>query len=89
MARSAGKKAADWFTRFLGGKAELVYMEDQTVRLVDRNFDKTESRVSFADGFPFLLISEVSLQDLNSRLEVPLPMNRFRPKPGGFRKRTL
>jgi uncharacterized protein YcbX len=35
--------------------------------------------VSFADGFPFLLISEESLADLNRRLAYPLPMNRFRP----------
>jgi hypothetical protein len=35
--------------------------------------------VGFADGFPFLLISEESLGDLNSRLADPLPMNRFRP----------
>jgi uncharacterized protein YcbX len=35
--------------------------------------------VSFADGFPFLLIAEESLADLNARLDVPLPMNRFRP----------
>jgi uncharacterized protein YcbX len=36
-------------------------------------------RVSFADGFPFLMISEESLADLNRRLADPLPMNRFRP----------
>jgi hypothetical protein len=35
--------------------------------------------VSFADGFPFLVISQESLADLNGRLSQPLPMNRFRP----------
>jgi uncharacterized protein YcbX len=35
--------------------------------------------VSFADGYPFLVISEASLSDLNSRLETPLVMERFRP----------
>jgi uncharacterized protein YcbX len=35
--------------------------------------------VSFADAFPFLMISEESLADLNARMPVPLPMNRFRP----------
>jgi uncharacterized protein YcbX len=35
--------------------------------------------VSFADAFPFLLLSEESLADLNRRLAEPLPMNRFRP----------
>jgi uncharacterized protein YcbX len=35
--------------------------------------------VSFADGYPFLLIGQASLDDLNSRLAEPVPMNRFRP----------
>ncbi len=35
--------------------------------------------VGFADAYPFLLISEASLADLNSRLEVPITMERFRP----------
>ena len=37
------------------------------------------ARVSFADAFPFLLLSEESLADLNRRMPTPLPMNRFRP----------
>ena len=35
--------------------------------------------MGFADGFPFLLISQASLDELNRRLETPLPMDRFRP----------
>ena len=35
--------------------------------------------VSFADGYPFLLIGQASLDDLNQRLEAPIPMARFRP----------
>jgi uncharacterized protein YcbX len=35
--------------------------------------------VSFADAYPFLLIGESSLEDLNARLEQKIPMNRFRP----------
>lgn len=34
----------------------------------------------FADGFPFLMTNQASLDDLNSRLASPLPMARFRPK---------
>ena len=33
----------------------------------------------FADAFPFLLISEESLADLNSRLDSPVTMRNFRP----------
>ena len=38
-----------------------------------------DDHVSFADAYPFLLIGENSLADLNSRLAENLPMNRFRP----------
>jgi uncharacterized protein YcbX len=40
-----------------------------------------EDHTGFADGYPILIISEASLQDLNSRLDTPHPllMNRFRP----------
>ena len=52
------------------------------VRLVYQTGDRATSRggaVSFADGYPFLLISSASLDDLNGRLEHALPMTRFRP----------
>jgi len=35
--------------------------------------------VSFADGMPYVMIGQSSLDELNQRLEVPVPMNRFRP----------
>jgi uncharacterized protein YcbX len=35
--------------------------------------------LGFADAFPFLVISEESLADLNARLDAPLEMRRFRP----------
>jgi uncharacterized protein YcbX len=57
-------------------------MPDDSVRPTDPVYTPPTSplsRVSFADGFPFLLLSEESLADLNGRLAVPLPMNRFRP----------
>jgi uncharacterized protein YcbX len=74
-----GESAADWFSEFLGSACSLVHMAEDTVRPADPAFAPTGSRVSFADGFPFLLISEESLADLNRRLAEPLPMNRFRP----------
>lgn len=78
---ATGDATTDWFSRFLGVSCQLVYMPDNSQRPVDQTYavDQTYDQVSFADAFPFLLISEASLQDLNSRLETPLPMNRFRP----------
>jgi MOSC domain-containing protein len=74
-----GESAAAWFSEFLEYACSLVYMAEDTLRPADPLFAPAGSRVSFADGFPFLLISEESLADLNRRLAEPLPMNRFRP----------
>lgn len=74
-----GEKAARWFSEFLGTPCNLVHMADDTLRPADGKYAPAGTRVSFADAFPFLLISEESLADLNRRLTHPLPMNRFRP----------
>jgi MOSC domain-containing protein len=74
-----GESAAEWFSEFLECACSLVHMADDAVRPADPLYAPAGSRVSFADGFPFLLISEESLADLNRRLAEPLPMNRFRP----------
>ncbi|MFL5401832.1 MAG: MOSC domain-containing protein [Gemmatimonadales bacterium] len=74
-----GEEPAGWFSEFLDCACTLVHMPDRVVRPADPAFAPAGTRVSFADGFPFLLISEESLADLNRRLAAPLPMNRFRP----------
>lgn len=73
-----------WLSQFLGRHCRLVFMPDHTVRLIDQQYKvSSQDQVGFADGFPFLLISEASLDDLNQRLlqkgEAPVPMHRFRP----------
>ena len=68
-----------WFSAQLGADLRLVYMPDTSQRQVDERFAAEGQYVSFADGFPFLLLGEASLEDLNRRLAHPLPMNRFRP----------
>ena len=74
-----GERAARWFSDFLGASCSLVYMADDSLRPADSKYAPGGTRVSFADAFPFLLISEGSLADLNRRLTEPVPMNRFRP----------
>jgi uncharacterized protein len=71
--------ADQWFSDYLGYEVVLAYMPEDVVREVDRNYAPDGGRTGFADAFPFLLIGEASLADLNSRLVEPLPMNRFRP----------
>jgi hypothetical protein len=75
-----GNEVAAWFSRYLGLSCRLVGMASVTARLVNRAYAVRETDVvSYADGFPLLVISEESLADLNSRLAEPLLMNRFRP----------
>lgn len=70
---------SEWFSNYLGGSYELVYMPEAHQRQVNPSRANLGDIVSFADAYPFLLISEASLADLNARLEAPLAMERFRP----------
>ena len=78
-ALDSGDDAAAWFTDLLGVVSRLVRMPEQGVRDVNPTYAPPHTPVSFADAFPVLLISQMSLDDLNSRLSEPVPMNRFRP----------
>lgn len=70
----------DWFTEKLGFVAKLLYMPEESQRKVDPNYAVNVANItSFSDGFPYLIIGQASLNDLNSRLEIPLSMKRFRP----------
>jgi len=68
-----------WFSRYLGVPCRLVYLPDSSHRPVDAHFGAPGDEVSLADGFPLLVISESSLEDLNRRASEPLVMRRFRP----------
>lgn len=74
-----GDEAADWFSKILNTSVRLVFQSDSHLRTVDQAFGKTGDLVSFADGFPILLISQASLDVLNERLGSQFLMNRFRP----------
>ena len=75
-----GEEAAQWFSEWLGAQARLVHFADGFKRTVNEKYAvSADDHTGFADGYPILLISEESLADLNSRLETPVPMNRFRP----------
>ncbi len=75
-----GDEAAQWFSDWLGASVRLVHIADGYKRTVNEEYTiNPDDHTGFADGYPILLTSEEGLQDLNSRLESPLPMNRFRP----------
>jgi uncharacterized protein YcbX len=75
-----GEEAAQWFSDWLGTPVRLVHFADGYLRRVNEEYAVNENdHTGFADGYPILLTSGEGLQDLNSRLESPVPMNRFRP----------
>ncbi len=75
------KEVDEWFSEAIGFNCRLVVMPETSKRIVSPDYAvrRFEDTVSFADGYPFLLIGEGSLEDLNLRLAEPVPMNRFRP----------
>jgi uncharacterized protein YcbX len=72
-------EADEWLSEALGQSCRLVYMSDMVRREVEPEHNPAGTLVSFADGYPFLLIGESALADLNARLPATVPMNRFRP----------
>lgn len=86
-------EVSEWFSDAIGTDCRLVYMPDNTRRSVNPRFNKGDDVVSFADGYPFMVLGEASLADLNEKLAKnaekkdasgtlavqSLPMNRFRP----------
>lgn len=74
-----GPEAQQWFSHFLEVPCQLVYMPENATRPAAHGKLGTEKLVSFADAYPYLLISEASLAELNEKLTTPVPMNRFRP----------
>lgn len=68
-----------WFSEILHHRCDLVFMPDTTLRAVNPAFARAGDIVGFADAYPILLIGEASLADLNTRLDDPVPTDRFRP----------
>ncbi len=71
-------EAGEWFSRFLGHACELVFFPQDRVRVTDPAWAPGH-RVGFADGYPLLLVTEASLEDLNRRSPTPASLLRFRP----------
>lgn len=74
-----GEAGERWISAYLGVAASFVYMPDSEMRVANQAFAQPGDVVSFADGFPLLLIGEASLQNFNSHLDQAIAMQRFRP----------
>jgi len=83
-AYDCGETAAAWFSNVLGTPCRLARFHSDAQRHADPRWTNGESAsMLFADGFPLLIISQASLDDLNQKLmaqgRAALPMDRFRP----------
>ncbi len=78
-AKTTSKQANQWLSDFLGIQCQLVYQPDNVVRSVDPHYAKKTDQVNFSDGFPFLIVSEASMNALNSEMNLQLGVERFRP----------
>lgn len=77
---------SEWFTAFLprykdNRSFRLLHVREDAPRLINERYRHPDASnlVGFADGNSMLLASEPSLAQLNTELEQPVPMNRFRP----------
>ncbi|MBL4823534.1 MAG: YcbX family protein [Colwellia sp.] len=71
-----------WFSDYLQRPCQLLYFGQASSRVKKSNSDKARE-LAFADGYPLLLISQASLDDLNQRLvannQKTVSMAQFRP----------
>lgn len=79
QALEVNPKISQWFSSLMKMNLRLVGMPPEERRLVDTKYAINEEVVSFADGYPCLIIGQASLDQLNKKLEVPVLMDRFRP----------
>lgn len=80
LAEDCGVEVAVWLSDCLRFPCRLVRIGGKFVRPINKpGKSRPDDVVNFADGYPFMILSAATLDDLNDRLAAPLPMNRFRP----------
>ena len=79
QAIDAGDVAAAWCSAFLERPVRLVRFDESRRRPTDPEWSEgLDGETRFTDGFPLLVLSRASFDDLNARLPHPLPLDRFR-----------
>lgn len=68
-----------WLSRALGAALRLVHMDTLAERWAEAAYAGPAQPVSFADGFPWLLLGQSALDALNHRVDPPLGAESFRP----------
>jgi len=82
QASVVSEQADNWFSDILDMPVRLVSMRDAVTRRVDPGYASNNDQTGFADGFPFLLLGQSSIDDLNQRIDDTdhvMDVRRFRP----------
>jgi uncharacterized protein YcbX len=80
LAHDEGEQAAQWFSDVLGRSVRLVRFDPSRRRPTNAEWSRgLDGEALFSDGYPLLVLSQASLDELNGRLAQPLPVDRFRP----------
>ncbi len=74
-----GEETATWLSQAIGTPCRLIQFPATDTRPCDPSVSHPDDHTHYADGFPLLITTQPSLDDLNSRLAKPVSMQRFRP----------
>lgn len=69
----------DWFSQALGKAVSIVYLAEDSPRPIKEKWQVNKESVSLADGYPYLIVGQESLDRLNQKLSEPIGIERFRP----------
>jgi len=83
IATVVSEESNAWFSKHLNVSLRLVRVGHMTNRVKDFSkyveSDQSQTTVSFADGYPYLILSSASMDLLNSKMDNLLNIDRFRP----------
>ncbi len=68
-----------WLSSALGQAVRLVYCPENAIRVVDERYAGLGHRTAFSDGFPLLVVSQSSLDELARQWGALIDFRRFRP----------
>lgn len=72
--------ADQWLSNVLQTQVRLVSFADDVKRPLDKKYAQEDDQTGFSDGFPFLLLGQASIEDLNQRIQnAAMDVKRFRP----------
>jgi len=77
-AQEVNKEVSQWFSEHLSMKSKLVKMTNVSKRPKVLTKAPFKTHLSLADGYPYLILGDASMDHLNAQLQIPIDANRFR-----------